>query len=64
MTNILNKLQGAKTYLTAIAAICTAAVAYLNHAITGQQAIAAIFLAIQTMNIRHAIATSTPGKSS
>lgn len=60
---VLNKLQGIKTYLTATAAILTAVVAYLNHAINLTEMIAAIFAAVQTMNLRHAITTTVTPKT-
>jgi len=55
---LLNFLNGYKTYLTATAAILTAIVAYLNHAITIEELLTAVFTAIQSMNIRHAITTT------
>ena len=58
MTELLNKLSGYKTYITGTAAILTSLVAYLNHTISLPEFIAAIFAAIQTMNIRHAISKS------
>lgn len=54
----MDKLNGWKVYATAVAAILTATVAYFNHAITLPEYIAAIFAAVQTMNIRHAITTT------
>lgn len=48
-------LSGWKTYLTAAAAIITAIAAYFNGAITLPELVSAIFLAIQTANIRHAM---------
>lgn len=61
----LEKLKGFKTYFTGAAAILTAIGLYLGNTITLPEMIAAIFAAIQTMNIRHAItttATDTTGK--
>lgn len=51
-------LKGWKTYLTALAAIITAVAAYFNGAITLPELVSAIFLAIQTSNIRHAMTTT------
>lgn len=58
LIKLLNILNGYKTYLTAAAAILTATVSYLDHHITLAQLIEAVFLAIQTANIRHAITTT------
>lgn len=58
-------LSGYKTYLVAAGAIITAIASYANSAITLQELIAAIFAAIGTMTMRHAItttATDTTGK--
>ncbi len=62
---MLSFLNGWKTYLTAGAAIITAIAAYANGAITLPDMIGAIFAAIGTMTLRHAItttATDTTGK--
>ncbi len=56
--NIFNKLVGWKTYITAVAAILTALVGYLNQVLTLEQFLAAVFAAIQTMNLRHALTTT------
>lgn len=53
-----NFLSGWKTYLTAGAAILTAVAGYASGAITLPELIAAIFAAISTMTIRHAITTT------
>lgn len=60
-----NFLSGWKTYITAAAAIITSIAGYANGAITLPDLIAAIFAAVGTMTIRHAItttATDTTGK--
>lgn len=62
---MLNFLSGWKTYIVGAGAIVTAIGAYASGAITLVEMVAAIFAAIQTMNIRHAItttATATTGK--
>lgn len=58
MLNLLSKLNGWKTYITAAVAILTALLAYLNHTITGVEFIAATLAAFQSMNIRHAMTTT------
>lgn len=58
MDKILNFLKGYKTYITAIAAIITAIAAFANGAIGLNELVVAIFAAIQTMNIRHAVTTT------
>ncbi len=55
---MLNFLSGWKTYLTAFAAIITSVAGYFNGALTLPELIAAVFAAIQTINIRHAITTT------
>lgn len=65
MGKFLSFLDGYKTYITGGAAILTAIGAYLNHAITLNEMVVAIFAAVQSMNIRHSItttATATTGK--
>ena len=67
MLKLWNKLNGWKTYITAGAAILTAISAYMNHTISLEIMLGAIFGAIQTANIRHAItttATTTTGVKS
>lgn len=54
----MNFLSGWKTYLTAAAAIITAIAGYASGAITLPDLVAAIFVAIGTMTIRHAITTT------
>lgn len=58
MANLFNKLSGWKTYITATIAMLTALLGYLNHTLTGTELIAALFAAIQTMNVRHALTTT------
>ena len=58
MVELLKLMNGYKTYLTAGAAILTAIVAFLNNGMTATELIVAIFTAIQTANIRHAITTT------
>lgn len=58
MVKLFNKLNGWKTYITAAGAILTAIGAYMNHAITLAELLTAIFAALQTANIRHAITTT------
>ena len=58
MINLISKLNGWKTYITATVAILTALLAYLNHTINGTELIGAIFAAVQTMNIRHGMTTT------
>lgn len=58
MIKLIGFLNGYKTYLTAAAAILTAIVAFLNNGMTGTELVVAIFTAIQTANIRHAITTT------
>lgn len=53
-----NFLSGWKTYIVAAGAIITAIGAYAAGSITLPELVAAIFAAIQTMNIRHAITTT------
>lgn len=55
---MLDKLKGWKTYITAIAAILAAIGAHLGGSIDLTAMIAAIFAAVQTMNIRHSITTT------
>ncbi len=60
-----NFLSGYKTYILGVAAILTAIGGYASGTITLPELVAAIFAAVQTMNIRHAItttATATTGK--
>lgn len=55
----MNKfLSGWKTYLTAAAAIITAVAAYANGAITLPDLFTAIFAAIGTITMRHALTTT------
>lgn len=58
MNNILAKLQGWKTYIVALIAVLTALVGYLNNQIDLPTFISAIFLAVQTANIRHGVTTT------
>lgn len=53
-----NFLSGYKTYITGVAAILTALGGYAGGAITLPELVAAIFAAIGTMTIRHAITTT------
>lgn len=57
ITKLLDHLQGAKTYLVAIAAIITAIVGYLNGVLDLKSLIEAVFAAIATMTLRHGIST-------
>lgn len=59
----LEKLKGYKTYITGFAAILTAIGAYLAGAITVNELVVAIFAAIQSMNIRHAVTTTVSDAS-
>lgn len=59
MSQFINKLNGWKTYITATIAILTALLAYLNHSINGTEFVAALFAAVQTMNIRHGMTTTS-----
>lgn len=54
----MDKLNGWKTYLVAAAAIISAVAGYFTGALTIAQMIEAIFAAISTMTIRHAITTT------
>ncbi len=54
----MNFLSGWKTYITAAAAILTAVAGYASSAITLPELIAAIFAAIGTITMRHAITTT------
>ncbi len=55
---MLNFLSGWKTYITGAAAILTAIGMYAGGTITLPELLAAIFTAIQTMNLRHALTTT------
>lgn len=58
-------LSGWKTYIVAVGAIITAIGGYASGAITLPELVAAIFAAVGTMTVRHAItttATDTTGK--
>lgn len=62
---MLKFLTGWKTYIVGAGAIITAIGAYATGTINLTELVSAIFVAIQTMNIRHAItttATDTTGK--
>ncbi len=54
----MNFLSGWKSYITGVAAIITSIGMYASGTITLPEMIAAIFAAIQTMNIRHALTTT------
>lgn len=61
----MNFLSGWKTYIVAAGAIITAIGGYASGAITLPELVSAIFAAVGTMTIRHAItttATDTTGK--
>lgn len=53
-----NFLSGWKTYIVGVGAIIVAIGMYASGTITMPEMVAAIFAAIQTMNIRHAITTT------
>ena len=53
-----NFLSGWKTYIVAVGAIVTAIGGYASNSINVQELIAAIFAAIGTMTMRHAISTT------
>ena len=53
--NMLQKIKGYKTYIAGTAAIITAFAAWVSDSISTNEMVVAIFAAIQSMNIRHAI---------
>jgi len=53
--NMLQKIKGYKTYITGVVGIVTALGGWLTDAISFEEMIAGIFIAIQTMNIRNSI---------
>lgn len=52
-------LEGKKTYVTAVVAIITVVGGYLTKSISLPEALAGIFAALQTMNLRSAINTES-----
>jgi hypothetical protein len=58
--NYLKVMFGTKTGRTAFAAIVGVVLAYFNQTITPNEAVLAIFAAIQTINIRDAVKKSGP----
>ena len=55
-------LEGKKTYVTAVVAIITVIGGYLTKTISLPEALAGIFAALQTMNLRSAITTESTKK--
>lgn len=53
--NMLQKIKGYKAYITGTIAILTAFGAWINDSISLNEMVVAVFAAIQSMNIRHAI---------
>lgn len=58
MGNLLSKITGWKTYILGASAILAAIGGYLGGALTITQLVEAIFAALSTMTIRHAITTT------
>jgi len=58
VTQVKEALRGYKTYLTALAAIITALVAWSSDAIAAQELVVAVFAALQTMFLRAGIENS------
>ena len=59
---LLSAIDGYKTYIVAIGAICTAIGSYLNHSIDLTQLVSALFAATSTMTIRHGISKAENSK--